>query len=509
MNYLQKSKLIIFIIGFCLSSNFVFSQNITQEDKRNNYTGEKAKYIFYFIGDGMGLSQSTATEAFMAALENKNGINKLSFSKFPVMGFYTTYAENRFITGSAAAGTAMATGHKTTINTIGLKGDKITSVESIAEKAKKRNYKVGIVSSVSIDHATPAAFYAHQPERNMYYHISCDLSNSEFNYFGGGGFNRPDGELAKKAKNNLANFGMGDKNAKIQESKNSFNLAKERGYTIYDTRTKFAQLKKGDDKVIAIAPRLVGGKALPYTIDSNKDDISLKEFTAKGIELLENEEGFFMMVEGGKIDWACHANDAATVIREVIAFNEAVEEAVKFYNKHPKETLIIVAGDHETGGLGLGFSGKHYESAYALLQHQNVSYEGFSNIIKDYKKNNKRHKFNDILTLVTKHFGLGDASKGLELSDYEMTQLKDAYAQSMRKKKNKEKTDSYYLKYGNYEPLTITACHILSQKSGVAWTSFSHTAMPIPVRAMGVGSDLFNGFFDNTDLPKNIEVLLK
>jgi len=508
MNYLKTSKLVILIISFCLSSNLTFSQNNAQEEIRNNYKGEKAKYIFYFIGDGMGLSQTTAAEAFLAATQNKKGISKLSFSKFPVTGFYTTYAEDRFITGSAAAGTAMATGHKTTINTIGLMGDKITHIDNIAEKAQKRNYKVGIVTSVSIDHATPAAFYAHQAGRNMYYHISCDLSKSNFNYFGGGGVNRPEGELAKKATNDLANFGMGDKNAKIKKDKNSITLAKERGYTVCDTKAEFSKLKKGDDKVLAIAPRLVGGQSLPYTIDTNENDISLKDFTAKGIELLDNEDGFFMMVEGGKIDWACHANDAATSIREVIAFNAAIQEAVDFYNKHPKETLIVVAGDHETGGLGLGFSGKHYESEYALLQYQNVSYESFSNIIKNYKKNTKRHKFNDILSLLKKHFGLGDESKNLKLSEYEMTQIKDAYVQSMKKRK-KEKTDAYYLKYGNYEPLTITACHILSQKAGVAWTSFSHTALPIPVRAIGVGSDLFKGFFDNTDIPKNIEVLLK
>jgi alkaline phosphatase len=480
------------------------------EKQRQNYKGKSPKYIFYFIGDGMGLSQSNAAEAYLSAIEGKNGIKKLEMNKFPHHGFYTTYATDRFITGSAAAGTALATGHKTSINTIGMDASKQNPVESIAERARDLGYKVGIISSVSIDHATPASFYAHQPSRSMYYNISLDLSKSNFNYFGGGGIKHPEGDGKIDKNNTMANFGQGDDKKVTNKKINSIELAKKRGYSLINTKKEFQNLKRGDDKIIAIAPRLVGGKALPYAIDQTENDITLSDFTQKGIELLNNEKGFFMMIEGGKIDWTCHANDAATAIKEVINLDSAVKVALEFYNKHPEETLIVVGGDHETGGMALGFSGSHYHSAFKLLQYQNISNDEFTKIVNKYKKNNKgSYKLEDGMALVKKHFGLGDKDKGLELSAFEKEQLKNAFEQSMNYKKEFKKDDQFYLLYGSYNPLTTTACHILSQKAGIGWTSFSHTATPIPVKAIGVGSELFSGYYDNTDMAKNIFRLLQ
>jgi len=482
-----------------------------QASETNNYQGHAPKYIFYFIGDGMGLSQANATEAYLGAMAKCNGIEKLAFSKFPNQGFYTTYATNRFITGSAAAGTALSTGHKTSINTIGMDANKQIPYKNIAEMARDKGYKVGIVSSVSIDHATPATFYAHQPTRNLYYKISLDLSKSGFNYFAGGGFKHPQGDGKINDKNTMANFGMGNSDQIKEKKTNSMDIAISKGYRIVNSLNDFRALKKGDDKIIAIAPDLAGGKALPYAIDQDSlVDISLGEFTQKGIELLDNPNGFFMMVEGGKIDWACHANDAATVVKEVLQFNNAVSKAIAFYSQHPNETLILVAGDHETGGMALGFSGSHYDSEFALLQYQNISYENFTKIMNTYRIDNRGHyKFQEALALAKTHFGLGDPAKGLELTKFEMQQMQDAFKQSMKKKPNKKNKDQYYLLYGSYDPFTTTLCHILSQKAGIGWTSFSHTATPIPVRAMGVGANLYNGFFDNTDIPKKLMKLIE
>ena len=489
-----------------LASAFVFTSAFAQPSERNNYQGPAPKYIFYFIGDGMGLSQSNTAEAFLGAINNSNGIQKLKLSSLPKQGFYTTYATDRFITGSAAAGTALSTGFKTTINTIAMDENRQKPLKTVAELAKEKDYKIGIVSSVSLDHATPASFYAHQPLRSMYYNISLDLSKSDFNYFAGGGFKHPEGDGKIDEKNSMSNFGMGGDVELDKKETNSMKIAELRGYRFTNSVEEFKALKKGDDKIISIAPNLASGSALPYFIDQNgKADISLSDFTKKGIELLDNKNGFFMMIEGGKIDWACHANDAATVIQEVIQFDNAVSVALDFYKKHPEETLIIVAGDHETGGMAMGFAGNHYESAYALLQHQNMSYESFSNLIADYKKSNEgNYKVEEALALVKKHFGLGDAKKGLELSEFELQQLKDAFNKSMNYNKEMKKSDQFYLLYGSYDPFTITACHILSQKAGIGWTSYSHTAAPIPIRSIGVGSDLFTGFFDNTDIPKNL-----
>ena len=507
LHYTNKLKQILAILLVCIA--FVAA---AQPSERENYKGKAPKYIFYFIGDGMGLSQANAAEIYLSAISGEEGFQKLHMNTLPNQGFYTTYAKDRFITGSAAAGTALATGHKTTISTISMDADRLVPLKTVAELAKEKKYKVGIVSSVSIDHATPATFYAHQPTRNMYYNISLDLSKSGFNYFAGGGFKNPDGDgkVSLKTKNAMSNFGMGEKKVIENKEPNSIEIAKERGYTCINTLADFQNLKKGDDKIIATAPNLSGGAALPYFIDQKDGtDISLAEFTQKGIELLDNPKGFFMMVEGGKIDWASHANDAATVIQEVIQLDKAVAEALQFYKKHPKETLILIAGDHETGGLALGFSGSHYKTEFALLQNQKLSYEKFSSLIKEHKENADKPDLKYALNLAKKYFGLGDASKDLELSAYELNLLETAFEKSMTYDKTMKEEEQFYLLYGSYDPFTVAVCHTLAHKAGIGWTSFSHTASPIPIRSVGVGSELFKGFYDNTDVAKNLMKLLE
>ena len=510
INILCKTKTLLVAILLIAFQGNIMAQQSSSQMARAKYRGHYPKYIFYFIGDGFGLSQANAAEAYLAATQEVYGIKKLQMSKMPHQAFYTTYALNRFITGSAAAGTALATGYKTTVNTIGMDGKKQNSLKSVAEMARDKGWKVGIVTTVSIDHATPASFYAHQPSRNMYYKISKQLSKSGFNYFAGGGLMHPEGDGKINDKNIMSNIGMGEASNTSLHQKNAIDIAKERGYKIINSKKEFLSLNNQDDRVIVMSPNLMGGKSMRYSIDQTSEDISLPQYTSKGIELLDNSKGFFMMIEGGKIDWACHANDAATAIKETIQMDKAVSEAMKFYQKHPKETLIVVAGDHETGGMALGFSGSHYHSAFGLLQHQNISYEKFSQLVTQYRDSHKGTTcIKDGMEMVKKHFGLGYKSKELELTPFEQKRLQDAFTQSMKSGKERNKDDQYYLLYGSYDPLTVTACHILAQKAGIGWTSYSHTATPIPVRAIGPGSSLFSGFMDNTDLPRNMMKLMK
>ena len=487
---------------------FVFAVlAVSAQQKGSSQSKFKApKYIFYFIGDGLGLSQSNATETYLNAISDNESSVKLHMNTLPHTGFCTTYAADRFITGSAAAGTALSTGHKTSTNTIAMDIQKQVPLKTVAEVAKEKTYKVGIITSVSLDHATPATFYAHQPDRNMYYKISLDLSNSRFDYFAGGGFKHPHGDGEIDKNNILSNFGMGTTKKIVNKETNTFKVAKARGYKVINTLSDFKALKSGDEKIIAIAPDLAGGSALPFAIDmENGYDISLADFTQKGIEILNNSEGFFMMIEGGKIDWACHANDAATVIHEVIQFDEAIAVALEFYRKNPDETLILVTGDHETGGLALGFAGSKYNSAFQVLQHQNISYESFSKKMENYFTAEQANaNFSDAMAMVKKHFGLGDSSKGLALTNLELKQLKTAFEHSSSNKNEKQKEDQYYLLYGNYDPFTVAACHILSNKAGIGWTSYSHTAAPVPIRSIGQGAQLFTGYFDNTDIAKHL-----
>jgi alkaline phosphatase len=442
------------------------------------------KYVFLFIGDGMGMPQRMAAEMFQSG--DPYSPSLLLMDEFPAQGITTTHANDRFITGSAASATAMAAGIKTNINYIGVDPE-FNPVETISEKAKKQGMKVAIISSVSIDHATPAAFYAHQPTRKMYYEISMDLAKSDFDFFGGGGIQDPEG---KKSKNPAGSV---------------YDAAKENGFSIVVEKADFMALQPGSGKIFAYNKRLPDGFALPYHMDSKPEDITLPEFTQKAVELLDNDKGFFMMIEAGKIDWAAHANDAVATIKDTLAFDEAVKVAYDFYQAHPEDTLIVVTGDHECGGLTLGFSGTKYATAFDILKGQKVSFKAFTDeVMKQYKADNAgKAKFDDMLPLLEEYFGLKAEGEGpLVLVDYELEALEEAFIKSVAGVTMKAKTD--YVLYGGYDPFVVQVTHTLNQKAGLAWTSYSHTGVPVSTSAVGVGAEMFNGFYDNTDIAKKI-----
>ena len=144
---------------------------------------QQAKYVFYFIGDGMGVNQVQGTELYLGELEGKIGITPLQFTQFPYTTVATTFSATNGVTDSAAAGTALATGNKTKNGAIGVLKDLQTPVYSVATWAKQHGCRVGVATSVSIDHATPAAFYAHASGRGSYYEIGKDLSLIPQHYY--------------------------------------------------------------------------------------------------------------------------------------------------------------------------------------------------------------------------------------------------------------------------------------------------------------------------------------
>ncbi len=470
------------LVLFLLSGN-IFAEGTVERDANagDNVQGtvdseKRAKFVFLFIGDGMSMTQITAAEKFLQAKESDGpGIQRLGFTTFPSQGFTTTYASNAFITDSAAAGTALACGEKTETGVIGMDSTKTRNLKSIAEYAKEQGMKVGIITTVNLDHATPAAFYAHSPSRGNYFDINIALANSDFDYFAGGMVRiskTPEGE------------------------RSAHDIMKENGTVMVSTRDQLNAVKRGTDKVYAYN-RGFAFNALDYSIDQDADDITLAEFTKKGIDLLENDKGFFIMVESGKIDWACHANDAGASIYDTIAFDEAIGEALAFYRKHPNDTLIVVTGDHETGGLSLGFAGSKYSTAFDVLKNQKRSFEGYNEyVFKKYKETHtpETGRLEDLLPSLEENFGLTN------LSEYEYERLSAALKESLTNSNERVKSTESYLLYGYYEPFTVTVTHLLNQRAGIAWASYSHTGVPVPTFAIGVSSDMFNGYYDNTDI---------
>lgn len=452
------------------------------------YKGAPAKYVFLFIGDGMGIPQKTAAELFTG--------ETLEMNKFPAQGLTTTFAADRFITGSAASATALAAGQKTNIGMLGMAPDQ-QKVKSIADMAQEKGWKVGVISSVSLDHATPAAFYAKVPSRNLYHEIDHQLVESGFDFFAGGGLKDPVGKRVKKKDPNAKTLG------------DAIEKAKSAGYKIVTKKADFMALKPGDGKILAWNEWLQDSDALPYTMDQRKDkDVSLPEFTAKAIEMLDNDKGFFLMVEGGKIDWACHANDGAASVINTLDFDKAIQEAARFYDKHPQETLIVVTGDHECGGMTIGFAGTNYGTYFDVLKGQKVSFQKFTDdILKNFKGD-----FEEAKKLITENFGLkfeGDGKKDrLVLADFEIDQIKTAFDRFKGGEKEKASDPVTALLYGGYNPLSVALTHILNQKAGMGWTSYQHTGVPIATSAKGLGEESFNGYYDNTDVALKIMAVM-
>jgi alkaline phosphatase len=464
-------------------------------DKIVKERGTKApKYIFLFIGDGMSYPQVQATSYYLGATKTNGQVvaEDLSFMNFPIAGSAQTFDSTSFCPDSASTATSISTGFKTYSGVINMDTSMTIKYETISEKLKKQlGYKIGVITSVNLNHATPAAFYAHQASRNNYYEIGLEMIASGFDYFAGGALINPDGN--KKDQRNL------------------YDIAQENGYRVVKAQTEAQALTRQDGKAIIVSEVLADSSAMSYEIDAAANEWKLADYVRKGIEVLDNDKGFFMMVEGGKIDWACHANDAGSTIQDTVALSNAVNVAIDFYNKYPEETLILVTGDHETGGLTIGFAGTDYNTYMKNISNQKISYAKFdAEYVSGYKKNGA--KFSQVLSDIEKNFGLvpenrasSAADSHLVLTDYEYNRLLEAYNMTMNE--IKQLTEAQYVLYGTYEPLTVTICHILNNKSGIDFTSYAHTGLPVPVFALGNGAELFEGYYDNTDIYDNLAVL--
>ena len=221
-----------------------------------------------------------------------------------------------------------------------------------------------------------------------------------------------------------------------------------------------------------------------------------------------------MMVEGGKIDWACHANDAGSTIADTVALADAVDEALKFYEQHPDETLILVTGDHETGGLTIGYAGTDYDTYLDNLENQKISYAKYdSDYVTKYVEENT--SFETVMQDVKALFGLmapndpeATEDSKLVLTDYEYGLLEAAYQKTMNPS-DTEPTQEEYVLYGTYEPLSVTITHLLNNKSGIHFSSYAHTGLPVAVFAQGEGSGMFEGYYDNTQIYHKLAGLLQ
>ena len=290
--------------------------------------------IILFIGDGMGVNQRLGGQWLAYGQEGQSAMDMM-----PVHGMASTSAADRVITDSAAAATALAAGVKTNYRAVGLDAD-YNRVPSILEQAKVQGWSVGLVTTVPLAHATPAGFAAHVDDRSKMNEIARQMIEAGVDVMLGGG---EDDFLPKDRQGCHPNYGHQD------EGVNPLAAALDNGWFLVCTQAELTGLDVtttdkvigffGDDEIIP-----------PFSP-------SLAEMTRVAIEILSrNPQGFFLMVEGGQIDWAGHDNDGLQIMKNTIGLDVAVTEAQLFAVREPN-TLIIVTADHETGGMTLNLDG--------------------------------------------------------------------------------------------------------------------------------------------------------
>ncbi len=451
----------------------IFSAAILGAAAATAAADDAPRYIFYFIGDGMGVQPSNAAEVYNRRVRNSD--RPLAMNTFTSVGWLTTYSATGPVTDSAAAGSALACGRKTLNGMLGMTPDSV-SMASVAEELFAEGYGVGLATSVAADDATPGAFYAHVPSRKMYYQICRDMAASGYQFVGGAGIR---GFVADGDSTDLA-----------------AHLAAEGVQVVYGPE---GISTIDSDRVLLLNPKGKPEWNIGYTIDSIAGVLTLPQLTGACLAQLErtSPERFFMMVEGGNIDHALHGNDGGAAIKEIINFNEAIEIALEFYAAHPEETLVIVTADHDTGGSSLLYSSG---TGLRYIDYQKVSKEKFSEYCKSLLDNNTAYSWDDMEQYLRDNLGLFGP---VPVDDSDTASLRSKFDTTFALR---DSADQHTL-YANFNAFAVEVFRVFNKAIGIGFTTTGHSGNPVPVYAIGCGAERFTGFTDNTDIPARIRAI--
>lgn len=443
------------------------------------YGAGAPKYIFYFIGDGMGMAQALSAQVYNRTVLGND--EPIVMMRFPVASQSTTHSASSPVTDSAAAGTALATGHKTNNGMLGMTPDS-TAVVSVAKELFDRGYGVALVTSVPPDDATPGAFYAHVPSRSMYYEIGRQAAESGYDFIGG---------------SNLR--GTKGKDGKPNDLIDTF---KANGVEI---AYGLDQLKDKDaSRVLLLNPESIDLGQINFTIDSVQGAMTLPEMTVAALNQLKRNgrDRFFMMVEGGNIDYGGHANDGGTIVKEVLNFNQALQHAYDFYLEHPDETLILVTADHETGGMGLGNNRVGYDLHLEYIDYQKISKDRFADYCRAMRRSRRIFDWPDMKEFLEENMGFW---RGVPVTEEQEAELQAEFEHCFKGDMPKD----HKTLYNSFNTFTEMVYDIMDGVTGLGFTTNGHSGGFVPVYAVGVGAELFAPLNDNTQLPEKIREIVK
>lgn len=480
---MKKNHDILTIAVFLLALLFAYP---TDAKKKKDTAPDTPKYVFYFIGDGMGLNHVYGTEIYNQ--QTGFGPEKLNFTQFPVVVPVTTFSANSRVTDSAAAGTALATGHKTNNSHLGVDADN-QNVTSVAIWAKEAGFGAGVATSVGINHATPAAFYSHVENRNYYETIAEQLVSSPLDFAAGSKFLN---EVKK----------TGHDSEYLEEMVRKGGIAILRG-------DQLKNIANQSGRVVCLAADSHHGDDLVYAMDRQPGDTELSDFVKAGIDYLYGKyakKGFFFMVEGGAIDHSGHNDDAAGDFWEVNDMASAIDIVLAFYEQHPKETLIVVTADHETGGLMLGNSSSSVNAKLLAKQKnsENIIADKFRALYTDpdNKAAAKVISWEEVQNFFKENLGLWDVIKVDAKTE---ASLKESYDKMFVKGENEEIVSLYSVN----TKIVSDAIDYADKMAGFSFAFGSHSGSPVGLFVKGAGAEQFQQCRDNTDIPKTIAKVAK
>lgn len=447
------------------------------------------KYIFYMIGDGMGINEVYGAQNYNQV--TGDGPRYITFTQFPVRTFVTTFSSSSLVTDSAAAGTALSSGIKTYNGAIGVDPDH-NPVPSICVWAHEKGFGTGLATTVGINHATPAAFFGHADNRNEYDKLASQLIEADFIDFAAGG-----GFLNEERKTGRGSKYFEDK-------------AREAGIAVLHGKDQFKGLATHKGRVIClnVDPARTN---LKYAMDQKAGDTNLSDFVTAGIDYLYGhfaDKGFFFMVEGGQIDGAGHGNDEVANIKELNDFSDAIQVVLDFCGKHPGECLVLVTADHETGGLQLG---NNYEMHPELLTVRSLSedeinakFRVLAGVGSDRKPLPGRvvPTWEQVKDFLGEHIGLW---RTIEVDARQEAAFREMYHNAFELNEE-EIVESLY---STSNRIVSDAILYADRKAGYLWAHGSHTGSPVGLYVYGDRSYEFNACTDNTQIPLFIKRIAK
>lgn len=463
----MKKLLSAFFVSLALSAcTATENTNTKSTDMASASSTKNPKNIIMIVGDGMGPAYTTAYRYFNDNPETKV-IEETVFDRL-LVGMASTYPArvSGYVTDSAAAATALATGVKSYNGAIGLDVDK-NSVETVLEWAKKQGKKTGVVVTSQVNHATPASYLAHNENRRNYDAIANSYIDDgiKADIILGGGWQY---------------F--------IRDDRNLVNEFTSAGFHYLDN---FQELTTLPPQTPILG--LFADIGLPWALDDD-NKFRLSVMTTAATKQLENDNGYFLLVEASQVDWAGHGNDIAAAMAEMADLAKTMEYLEQYVKNNP-DTLIILTADHSTGGFTIAADGK---------------YEWNPEILRTMQRSPQ--KIADYLAIADITIKAASEQLNFTITQAEVMLLQQAKYQASEQLVEfyalDESAQKQQMKPSIENGIYIAIKKLIDKRTNSGWTSSGHTAIDVPVFAFGKHSDMFSGKIDNTDIANNIFTLL-